>query len=153
MTATNHALTGAIIGLSLSNPYLAIVLAFVSHFALDALPHFDFAAGRNSDEHLRTKAFKIYLILNFISCVLLVIFLIIFNSINWLLPSTCAFVAASPDLFSINHYLSVIKGRKWKPNRFMKLSGAIQWFQRPIGAFVEIAWSISAIVILHFLIT
>ena len=38
MTATNHALTGAIIGLVIGEPVLAIALAFASHFICDALP-------------------------------------------------------------------------------------------------------------------
>ena len=45
MTATNHALSGALIGLAVMQPILALPLAFVSHFMLDAVPHFGF------DEH------------------------------------------------------------------------------------------------------
>ena len=41
MTATNHALTGATIATLVRQPYLAIPLAFLSHFFCDALPHFD----------------------------------------------------------------------------------------------------------------
>src|SRR5690242_2115662 len=41
MTATNHALSGAVIALAVKNPVLAIPLAFVSHFVLDLLPHYN----------------------------------------------------------------------------------------------------------------
>ena len=40
MTATNHILTGATIALAVNHPAVAIPLAFVSHFAWDAIPHF-----------------------------------------------------------------------------------------------------------------
>src|SRR5438270_5495542 len=41
MTATNHAITGAAIALAVKKPELAIPLAFISHFALDAIPHYN----------------------------------------------------------------------------------------------------------------
>ena len=40
MTASNHLLTGAAIAVAVRQPFLAIPLAFVSHFVLDAIPHF-----------------------------------------------------------------------------------------------------------------
>lgn len=39
MFVTSHLLTGAAIGSVVPNPLLTIPLAFVSHFAMDALPH------------------------------------------------------------------------------------------------------------------
>jgi hypothetical protein len=41
VTAPNHALTGALIGLSVANPVLALPLAFVSHLLQDTVPHYD----------------------------------------------------------------------------------------------------------------
>ncbi len=40
MTGFNHAVTGALIAGAVGNPFLAIPLAFASHFVLDAIPHF-----------------------------------------------------------------------------------------------------------------
>lgn len=39
MYLPSHASTGAMIGLYVHNPYLACMLAFASHFVLDAVPH------------------------------------------------------------------------------------------------------------------
>jgi len=152
MTATNHALTGAIIGLTISNPVIAIIVAFLSHFVLDAIPHFDVDHPKGTDDHLKTPVFRIYLLFNFVTCVLLVAYLFIFSRGNWVLPSVCAFAAASPDFLSINHYLTVIRNKKWRPAGFMKFASKIQWFERPSGAIVEIVWFGSCVWILSVLL-
>lgn len=41
MTATGHALIGAVIAAKIGNPYLAIPIALASHFAADIVPHWD----------------------------------------------------------------------------------------------------------------
>lgn len=41
MLLTVHATAGALIGQQINNPYLAFVLAFISHFILDMIPHGD----------------------------------------------------------------------------------------------------------------
>lgn len=41
MTATGHALVGTAIAVSISNPVIGLPLAFVSHIACDAFPHWD----------------------------------------------------------------------------------------------------------------
>lgn len=41
MLLTVHATAGALIGQQINNPVLAFVLAFISHFILDVIPHGD----------------------------------------------------------------------------------------------------------------
>lgn len=41
MTGTAHALIGATIGYKIGNPYLSFPIAFVSHFLVDKVPHWD----------------------------------------------------------------------------------------------------------------
>ncbi|MBI2034986.1 MAG: hypothetical protein HYT11_04605 [Candidatus Levybacteria bacterium] len=41
MTATSHAIIGAVIAAKISNPILAIPIAIFSHIAADAFPHWD----------------------------------------------------------------------------------------------------------------
>jgi hypothetical protein len=67
---------------------------------------------------------------------------------TWLLVAVCAFLAAAPDFLSINHYLKVRQHKKWKPGLYTSFAGKIQWFERPIGLVVEVAWAIGMIVIL-----
>ena len=42
MVLTPHILAGAALGASISNPVMAVVGAFALHFALDAIPHWDY---------------------------------------------------------------------------------------------------------------
>lgn len=146
MTATNHALTGAVIGLVVGQPLIALPAALASHFICDALPHF----GSSLPDKVRLKSigFRNYLVLDASLCVLLVLSLAIFQPQHWFLASVCAFLATSPDLLWLNRYLKARRGQNWKWNSFAKFAGGIQWFQQPIGAAVEIAWFIAAVIIL-----
>jgi hypothetical protein len=150
MTASNHALTGATIGLVVSNPLVALPVAVLSHFALDIIPHF----GLDDDipEFLRSRGFTIFLIIDALLCVILVGVLALLRPDNWILASFCAFLATSPDLLWINQFLKARQHKPWKPGLLSRFSIWSQWFQRPIGAFVELAWFIAAIIVLAAII-
>lgn len=146
MTAVNHALTGTVIGLVVGEPLIALPAALASHFVCDALPHF----GSNiaPAARLKTKNFRNYLIVEALLCLLLVVGLAIFHPENWLLAAVCAFLATSPDLLWINKYLKVRRGKHWKRNAYERFAGDIQWFERPIGAVVEAAWFVAALILI-----
>lgn len=146
MTAINHAMTGAIIGLTVQNPALAVVGALLSHFALDVTPHFGWPEPK--DKTLKSNVFRNYLIAEAVLCFTLVCVLFAVHPAAWVLASACAFFAASPDLLSINQYVRRRAGREWKPGWYSRFAGGIQWFERPIGAVVEVAWATSAIAVL-----
>ncbi|HEY5152520.1 MAG TPA: hypothetical protein VII55_00950 [Candidatus Saccharimonadales bacterium] len=146
MTAVNHALTGTLIGLLVGQPLAAVPLAVGSHFVCDALPHF--GTGLPDNILLKTKAFRNYLFADAFLCFLLVCILALMRPEHWLLAAVCALAAASPDFLSINRYWKTRRGLKWKPGRYVKFASGIQWFERPIGAVVEIAWFIGAVVLL-----
>ncbi len=150
MTVTNHALTGATIGLVVANPMVALPVAVLSHFVLDIIPHF----GLDDDipEFLRSRGFTIFLISDAVLCVLLVGMLALVRPDNWLLASICAFLATSPDLLWINQYLKARQHKLWKPGLLSRFSIWSQWFQRPIGAAVEVAWFMAAITLLAVVI-
>lgn len=147
MTATNHALTGAVIGLVIGQPLLALPIAFLSHFVCDALPHFG-SNETDNDKWVKSLSFETILIVDTSLCVILVGVLAVTHPLHWQLAAVCAFVAASPDLFSINYYLKVKMGKKWRPNLYSRFASWIQWFERPIGGFVEAAWFIAAVTII-----
>lgn len=146
MTATNHALTGAVIGLVVGQPLIALPAALASHFVCDALPHFK--VDLPDKILLKTRGFRDYLVVDAGLCVLLVAILAVFQPQHWLLASICALVATSPDLLWLNRYLKTRRGQHWKHSSFARFAGGIQWFQRPIGAVVEIAWFVAAVIIL-----
>lgn len=150
MRAINHALTGAVIGLTIASPVIALPIAFLSHFVLDIIPHF--GMDKENEKFMNSKIFALSLLLDSILCFILVIFLKINHPVNYTQAAICAFLAASPDLFSINLYIKKLTNNQWKPNIYSKFASTIQWFERPIGGVVEIVWFSAMIVILGNLI-
>lgn len=142
MRAINHALTGATIGLIVANPVAALGAALASHFVLDAIPHHGSKPSSQT-----SRWFAVGLLVDAILCVLLVLFLAnnlyAVNNPEWLIVSVCAFVATAPDLLWIPMYIRALRGQpEPTPNRFMRFAKRLQWFERPIGAVVEIMWFI-----------
>jgi hypothetical protein len=146
MRAINHALTGAAIGVLIGEPVIAVPLAFVSHYVCDVIPHH----GRQQPEteELNSTSFRVLLLADFCLCVLLVLILTLQRPHYWVLAAICAFVAASPDLFSINRYRNARHGKPPKLNPYLRFASGIQWFERPLGAVVEIVWFIAMLIIL-----
>ncbi len=145
MTMINHALTGTAIGLLVGQPWLAPPLALVSHFICDAIPHYGSATP---DKTIKTTAFRNYLIAEVSLCVGLVSILAITQPAHWFLAAICAFLAASPDMLWINRYRLARRHRTWHPNRLSKFAQDIQWFQRPVGVVVEVAWFLAAVLVI-----
>lgn len=143
MTATNHALTGALVGLTVHNPWVALPVAFLSHFVCDMMPHF----GRSSD-WLASRTFRYYLLIDGLLCVLLVAILFASGNASWPLASACALLATSPDLLWIREFIASSKGRIFHANGLELLLTKIQWFEKPSGAFVELAWLAGAVTLL-----
>jgi len=143
-------MTGAIIGLSVGEPLLALPAAFLSHFVCDALPHF--GVDRPNYVWLRSNAFKRMLVVDAFLCIVLVVILLLTRPHHWLLACFCAFLATSPDLVWINHFRLAQANKPWHPNLFSRFAAIIQWFEHPIGMVVEGTWFISGILILSIYI-
>ncbi len=145
MTATNHALTGAIIGLSITNPLLALPLALLSHFICDALPHY-------TDESTKvgSRAFALYLMCDMLGAIAVATFLFVLRPDAWFVACWCAFLATSPDLMWIQLFVRAQKtGKEVRPTHLVaRFHKKIQWFARPIGAIVEYAWAAGCLFLL-----
>ena len=149
MTATNHALTGALIGLIIGNPYIVVPVAILSHFICDALPHFGTIqdpAGKNW--------FKRLLVLDASLCIVIVIVLAYNHPRHWLIAAISAFLATSPDLMWINKFRRSQAGIKRvdRPPLLLRIHASVQWFEKPIGAIFEVAWAIMTIILLKLFI-
>jgi hypothetical protein len=152
MTAINHALTGALIGLTVSHPVLAVPLAFVSHFALDAMPHYD-PPGDTHEERIDSKTFLwVQLIAGFILCVSLVGVLFFTHPAHWLNAAVCAFIATTPDMYTFPRYVSVKRTGKDLPREdwglFGRIHNRVQWKTAPIFGWLEAAWFVGATALL-----
>lgn len=143
MTATSHALTGALIATVIRQPILAIPLSFLSHFVCDSLPHL----GINMK--FGDKAMVRWLVIDGSFAALFALSLILLGVNNPVLLATCGFAAMSPDLFWLYHGL---KGRKPESyGRFTKFHAAIQKYESVPGVAVDIIWSVGAfLLILRF---
>lgn len=92
MTATNHAVTGAVIAIAVKKPELAIPLAFLSHFAIDVIPHFE---ARDLPE----KFSRLFIFSDALIAAILTIFITFIFNVRvpaWLI-FICSAVAVSPD--------------------------------------------------------
>lgn len=151
MTATNHAITGALIGLAVGNPFVAFPAAIASHFVCDALPHF---GPSNPDDLLTSTKFKIMLIIEAILCFVLVVVLSVAQPLYWQVAAVSAFLATSPDIMWIGRFRRAQRGQllSERPALILRFHKSIQWFERPIGAVVELAWAVAGIILLKLFI-
>ena len=100
MIGTVHLLFGAVIGKFIGNPYLTCILAFVTHYLLDAVPHCQAKAPKGFREGGFRGVDKMDLLLKSVEPILgigLTLYLIVLNgsSVSMLLG---AFFGTLPDL-------------------------------------------------------
>ncbi len=139
MTITNHVVAGAVIGIAVSQPIVAIVLAFASHFLMDALPHFGYKGNKGFNEVLKHRLSYIVGIVTLVSTIAVAIFLGING--EWFAILT-GIVAASPDAVGWYNYVAFEKkGNSAKSGLALlhvKYHRRIQLFERPWGIYIEI---------------
>jgi hypothetical protein len=150
MTITNHALTGALIAVSVGQPVIAVPLAFVSHFALDAIPHF--GISKDLDKKNRSRLFSTTLIVDMIigaGLFLSAIWLHSVFAISLLAVWAAMFAAVCPDLIWGYRFYRENQGEKDIPmNLFSRFHSKIQWFERSLGLAVEFAWMVLIVLVL-----
>jgi len=130
MTGLNHVLTGTAIAIAVKQPWLAAPLALVSHFVLDAIPHFDHELYRYG-----SKYFTPIMASDAVISIASVFF------VCWLTPALAltiligALFAILPDFLWLYYYTHV-RPQWW----FFRFHSKIQWFERPPGALVELSY-------------
>jgi hypothetical protein len=101
-----HLLLGALIGQKISNPLLAILLAYFSHYFLDLFPHIEYPIENIKNKNWKKSLPDFFRV--FIDFVLGVVLIFLFSK-NYLMIYVCAFFTILPDGFSL---LSSIFSRK-----------------------------------------
>jgi hypothetical protein len=141
MIGLNHALTGAVIGLVVREPVLVAPLALLSHFALDAIPHF----GGHPIYKWGDKRFFRIIAADGIACIIIV-GLIITLAPQFTIPVLLGvFFAMLPDALLV-HYYTKKPLNNWFHNFHLK----IQWYEKPPGLLIE-GFYLVVIVFLTFL--
>lgn len=135
-------MTGALVGVLVHRPALAIPLAFFSHFAVDALPHYGYGYVaphvRDQQKHfLRKQTVDTYLAL-FLSWYLA------YSLRNHQTPVVmmfCMLAACVPDAVWAYQYILAHRRGSYMPHGwFARLHKRIQWCERSWGFYVELAW-------------
>lgn len=132
MTGLNHVLTGTAIALAVQQPLVAAPLAFLSHFVLDVIPHFDHPHYRYGSRY-----FAIIMTSDGILSVAAVIAIMLITPAMAGVIAVGALCAILPD-FTWLYYYRHNRPQWW----FFKFHSKIQWFERPPGALVEASYLI-----------
>lgn len=135
MTATSHALTGALVATVVKQPLLAVPLAFLSHFVCDALPHFGL------DLKFGSRQMYWWLAIDGTVACLAALFLLNSGVANPILLAVCGFVAMAPDFMWLYVGLKKIKPANY--HWFTKFHSSIQTYQKVPGIAVDIIWSLA----------
>ena len=135
MTTTNHAITGALIATVVKQPYLAIPLAFASHFVCDLIPHFELKWEFNS------KKMWVRLAADGLAALAVAVFLVYSGVRNPFLLAVSGFAAMSPDLAWLYYGINKDRAKDWLSRQHARFN----WWQKPAGIVIEIAWLIAGI--------
>jgi hypothetical protein len=139
MTATNHALSGALIGLAITQPMVALPLALASHFVLDAVPHFGI---KFYESEKKRRLFHAYLLTDAALLAIVMISLYLAGA-GWLVFA-CLFLAGCPDFVQAYKYLFMEDFRR-RPRHvhwFTKFHKRIQRSETEKGIFIEVPLAI-----------
>lgn len=151
MTGLNHVTTGALIVTAVDNPWLAIPLAFVSHFVMDGIPHYgiemdDDVFIRNRQKNLRIAA---SLETTFTIAALIILPILIQPHVKWWITLLAMLSALAPDLFTIaigirEEITKRVKPRSWFMTfHVIKISHHHSKFI--LGMLFELAWFATAL--------
>jgi len=135
MTGLNHAATGALVAVAVKQPVLALPLALFAHFAIDAIPHWNYRlTGRLRQIVMRADLLA--------SSVLLGILAVTLNVSGWLVIA-CGLLCMAPDamwLPGILHGKPAITNQQNLIGRIRWVHKKIQWKEFAGGLYVEAIW-------------
>ena len=141
MTVANHAAMGAVIALTLKEPVLVLPLTLISHYALDALPHFGYPGGGGYGEALKHRLTYLFGLFDFLASI---VFIILIWGTGWLVYAS-AFLGVLPDIPHTYRYFFLERKGLSKPgegNLISHFHHRIQWCERPWGLLIELAFTI-----------
>lgn len=141
MLLTNHTLTALALTQVFQNPAAIAPLALASHFAIDALPHFNHPKWPFKSRPWLTLATIDNLVALGITITALVI-----RPEQWLLIVVAVFFASLPDLL----FLADIFFKKPIKNHFTRFHSYIQWSQTVPGILGELSWALFMLAVIFW---
>ena len=138
MTGLNHAVTGALVAAAIDKPAIALPAALLSHFATDAIPHWNYKVPGG----LRRRQ-AIMIVDLILTLWLLFVLTLVVNASPWLIVAG-GLLAVLPDTMWLRFFVigkpSITGSRKRLINRLRCFHGWIQWCETTWGIYVEAAW-------------
>lgn len=129
MIGLNHAMAGVIVAATVPAPLVPIA-ALISHFVMDALPHF----GSSETFKPYNRPFKWLLFFDAIVC-----FLVLAGGI-WLFPDKWWFVIIGTFFATLPDFLWLLQGKVSWMKKYFTFAKRIQWSETPDGWTYEIAY-------------
>ena len=153
MTATNHAAAGALIALTIKEPGLVLPLAFISHFVMDALPHFGYPGNKGYGEALKHKLTYSVILLDIIGLTILIWFV---AGANWL-TYAAGITALLPDFAGLYDYFGIERKKKHGRSNSLiaklhkKYHRRLEWCERPWSLFIEVLLATLLLFLIHYI--
>lgn len=132
MIALNHVLTGEAIALAVKRTIIAVPLAFLSHFVVDAIPHFG-----NVPFYTPGNPVFPFIVVADVLLAIASVFIVCHYAKNktWHIVA-CSIAAALPDAFWALYYAQG-EPSSW----FYNFHQNIQWCEQPFGIITELAYT------------
>lgn len=138
MTGLNHALTGAVVAAAIKRPEIALPAAFLSHFVVDMIPHWNYRVPGK----LRNKHTVMVADLTISLFLLWLLSISSFHVSGWVI-FLAGLLAISPDFMWLPYFIT---GKPSKMSKQTPLHIArrihknIQWSETDGGLYVEAVW-------------
>ena len=138
MTGLNHAVTGALVAATIDKPIIALPAALLSHFAADAIPHWNYELK----PHIARR--QVVMLADLVlSLALLLILALTVDARPWLII-TGGLLGILPDTMWLRFFISGRPSIHGSPRRFVnrlrKLHILIQWSETGWGLAIEALW-------------
>lgn len=145
MTITNHIGTGALIGLTVANPVFAVPMALLSHFVLDALPHFGYKGEGGYGFLFKHKLARGVTYADIVIAIIVAAMLLRLSPVALLI----GIIALSPDIMWPIRYMVYERKGKMPPEGYLSwFHWHIQKYERPWGLGVEAVYLLVIIYLL-----
>ena len=137
--------------MAVKQPAIALPLAFLSHYVLDAIPHF----GIHEDDVVKRNAhwlFRTVVSVDTVLAATLIIAVPLLADVHvngWLI--LCDMLAGiAPDSVWIYRHLHFMYKKIERPfGKISQIHQRIQWFEKPWGLPVEVAWVVVSLVVIN----
>jgi hypothetical protein len=138
MTGLNHAVTGALVAAAIDKPVLALPAALLSHFAIDAIPHWNYQL----DPRIARR--QVVMLADLVLSLALLLILALTVNANPYLVIIGGLIGILPDTMWLRFFITGRPSIHGNPKKLVNLIRRfhfwIQWSETPWGIYVEAAW-------------